>query len=273
MKTPPSLLIDRGSEGIVTLCFHRPEVLNALDWEAMEAFAAAVEALHQDCAGAAGPRLVILAGAGGRAFSAGGDQAVLHRDLEEADGERLATLMGGALRRLEALPIPSIAAVDGFALGGGSEIALACDLRVVDEAARFGLVHGRLGLIPGWGAGQRLLRLLGPARAMDLLLSGRQLGAQELLDLGLAGRRAPAGQALSAARAWAQEILRLDDGVIRAVKGLLAAGRELPYDQALALEASCFPVLWAAPAHRQAVAAFLGRRGGQESASGPPAGR
>lgn len=261
MTAAPSLLIEREEGGVVLLRFNRPQVLNALDWQAMESFAAAIEDLHRSCAGDAGPRLLILGGAGGRSFSAGGDQAILHSALEEADGERLASLMGGALRRLEALPIPSIAAVDGFALGGGSEIALACDLRVVDEAVRFGLVHGRLGLIPGWGAGQRLLRLLGPARAMELLLSGRQLGAGELGDLGLAGRRAPEGQALAAARAWAHEILRLDDGVIRAIKGLIAAGRELPYDQALAAEAAAFPTLWAAPAHREAVAAFLGRRG------------
>lgn len=258
---PAALLVDRDPAGVVTLTFNRPRVLNALDWEAMETFGREVEALHEETAEGGGPRLLILTGAGQRAFCSGGDQAVLHTQLAAADGERLARLMGQALRRLEQLPIPTLAAVNGFALGGGSEIALACDLRVVDEAVRFGLVHGKLGLIPGWGAGQRLLRLLGPARTMELMLSGRQLDAAELAQLGLATRRAPEGGALAAARELAAEILGLDAGVVRAVKALIAAGRELPYAAALDAEAALFPALWAGEAHVRAVAAFLGRRG------------
>lgn len=256
-----ALLVDRDPAGVVTLTFNRPQVLNALDWEAMELFERTVETLHEETASGEGPRLLILTGAGDRAFCSGGDQAVLHSRLAAADGERLARLMGQALRRLEQLPIPTVAAVNGFALGGGSEIALACDLRVVDAAVRFGLVHGKLGLIPGWGAGQRLIRLVGAARAMDLMLSARQLGAAELEALGLATRRAAEGQALPAARDLATEILELDPAVSRAIKAVISAHRELPYAAALDTEAALFPALWVGEAHVRAVAAFLGRRG------------
>lgn len=256
-----ALLVDRDPAGVVTLTFNRPQVLNALDWEAMELFERTVETLHEETASGDGPRLLILTGAGERAFCSGGDQAVLHSRLAAADGERLAQLMGQALRRLEQLPIPTVAAVNGFALGGGSEIALACDLRVVDVAVRFGLVHGKLGLIPGWGAGQRLIRLVGAARAMELMLSARQLGAAELEALGLATHLADEGQALPAARHLAAEILELDPAVSRAIKAVISAHRELPYAAALDAEAALFPALWVGEAHVRAVAAFLGRRG------------
>ena len=256
-----ALLVHRDPAGIVTLTFNRPHVLNALDWEAMERFAAAIEDLHEETAGGGGARLLILCGAGERAFCSGGDQAVLHSRLAASDGERLARLMGQALRRLEQLPFPTVAAVNGFALGGSSEIALACDLRVVDAAVRFGLVHGKLGLIPGWGGGQRLIRLVGPARAMDLMLSARQLGDVELQQLGLATHRAAEGEALPAARALATEILALDPAVARAIKTLITAHNELPYAAALDAEAALFPALWAGEAHVRAVRAFLERRG------------
>jgi enoyl-CoA hydratase/carnithine racemase len=286
MPNTPTLLIHHDALGIATLTFNRPEVHNALDWPTMGAFAAAVEALHAR-AGAGGDiradgntradgddrpgraaeavpslRAVILTGAGTEAFCSGGDQRALHTFLAESDGARLAATMGDALLRLEQLPVPVIAAVNGYALGGGSEIALACDLRVVAEDVRFGLVHLRLGLIPGWGGGQRLQRLVGYGRALHMLVTAQPFGATALVELGLACQVTPPGAALPAARALAAEITAADPATVRAVKRLLQAGRSLPYPQALAEERALFPALWAAEAHIRAVAGFVERDSG-----------
>ncbi len=256
---PPSLRVDWPRAGAAVLTIDRPAVHNALDWATMAAFAEAVEQLHARAADPSGDlRVVIVAGAGEAAFCSGGDQQALHTHLAQGDGVRLAGIMGDALVRLERLPVPVVAAVNGFALGGGSEIALACDVRVVDEAVRFGLVHLRLGLIPGWGGGQRLQRLVGYGRAIEMMLSARAYGAPELLGLGLAAEIAPRGQALSAALAWADRLAAADPGTVQAVKRLLQAGWDLPYDDALAAERSLFPDLWAADAHVAAVRAFVG---------------
>lgn len=255
---PPSLRVDWPRPGTAVVTFDRPAVHNAMDWPTMAAFAAAVEALEARAADPAGGlRVVVLTGAGEDAFCSGGDQRALHTHLAHADGERLARVMGDALARLERLPVPVIAAVNGFALGGGSEIALACDLRVVDEAVRFGLVHLRLGLIPGWGGGQRLQRLVGYGRAVEMMLSARAYGAPELWSLGLAVEVAARGRALPAALAWADRLTAADPAAVRAVKELLQAGWERPYADALALERGLFPPLWAADAHVAAVRAFV----------------
>jgi enoyl-CoA hydratase/carnithine racemase len=259
----PTLLVDRDAQGVATLTFNRPERHNALDWATMAAFATAVEALHADGAAPESTlRAVIVTGAGSAAFCSGGDQHALHTHLDEADGARLAATMGDALLRLEQLPVPVIAAVNGYALGGGSEIALACDLRVVAEDVRFGLVHLRLGLIPGWGGGQRLQRLVGYGRAMQLLVTAQPQAASTLLDLGVANSVTPPGAALPAARAWAAEIAAADPATVRAVKQLLQAGWHRPYAEALAAERSLFPGLWAAEAHARAVARFMEPRSG-----------
>jgi len=255
--------LDCDDAGIATVTFDRPGVLNALDFPAIERFASIVAELHRRCAvldQAAPVRVVILTGAGRAAFSSGGDQRALAGHRSAAGGERLARTMGDALLALEQLPVPVIAAVNGYALGGGSEIALACDLRVVAEDVKLGLVQAALGLIPGWGAGQRLLRLVGYGRALDMLLAARPYSAAELLALGVVQHVAPPGEALTAARALAVRIAALDPATVRAVKELLRDGCTLPYDEALAAERARFPALWAGEAHWQAVERFLTRK-------------
>lgn len=259
--------LDCDDAGIATVTFDRPAVLNALDFPAMDRFAAIVTELHQRCAGelatqAAPVRVVILTGAGRAAFCSGGDQRALAAHPSAAGGERLARTMGDALLALEQLPVPVIAAVNGYALGGGSEIALACDLRVVAEDVKLGLVQGALGLIPGWGAGQRLLRLVGYGRAIDMLLAARPYSAAELHALGVVQHVAPPGEALTAARALATRIAALDPATVRAIKGLLRDGCALPYEDALSAERARFPGLWASDAHWQAVERFLTRKRG-----------
>ena len=170
------------------------------------------------------------------------------------------TLMGDALLVLENLPVPVIAAINGYALGGGSEIALACDLRIVDETTRAGFVQIRNGLTPGWGAGQRLLRLVGYARALELLVTGRIMHAPELEALGLANRVVPTGTALNHALDFAHQIAQSPPAVVRAIKSLLQAGINQPYEAALKTERALFPPLWAAEPHLKAVETFVNRQ-------------
>jgi enoyl-CoA hydratase/carnithine racemase len=185
-----------------------------------------------------------------------------------ADGLRLATIMGDALARLEALACPTIAALNGPARGGGAEIAVACDLRVMAEDADIGFVHTRLGIVTAWGGGQRLLRAVGYARALDLLTTGRVLSAVEALMLRLVNVVAPVGQALAAARTLAEQIAANPPAAVQAAKRLLRLS--LAHTEGLAMEAERaeFPPLWDTEFRREAVRRFLNhkaREGHRES--------
>ncbi len=249
-----SVALSFPSPRIGVLEVRRPEVRNALDWQAMAAFREAVEQAHRTEA----LRVLVVTGHG-KAFIAGGDLKVLAHHPTEEDGRRLSAWMTQALARLEALPVPTIAALNGPARGGGSEVALACDLRVMAANADLGFVQIRQALIPGWGGGQRLLRLVGYARALEWLLTGRVLSAEEALAVGLANRVTPPGKALEEALALAEEIAAQPPQTVRAIKAVLRAGVTLPPALAAAEEHRLFPLLWAAEAHLQAVQSFLRR--------------
>lgn len=235
----------------------RPQRRNAMDWATMQAFAQTVEEAVRD------PelRVVILTGAAG-AFLSGADLYEMAHYRTEADGYRLGQVMGEALRRLEEAPWISIAAINGPARGGGVEVALACDLRVMAEDADLAFVQVTWALIPGWGGGQRLRRRVGPGRALELLLTARRISAEEAFRLGLVERIAPAGQALAEALALAREILRWDPEAVRAIKAVIQDGDSLPFQEALQLERERFARLWAAPAHWVALEHFFQRNRG-----------
>ena len=252
-----TLTIPENHIGVLTV--HRPHVLNALSWEAMQAFGDAVEAART-----ADLRALVVTG-GGRAFIAGGDLKQLADYPTEADGRRMSRLMTRALQNLEALPFPTIAAVNGPARGGGSEVALACDLRILAENADLGFVQVAWFVTPGWGMGQRLLRLVGYSRALEWLLTGKVLSPQEAQEHGLANRVVPAGQALEAALALAREIAALPPDVSQGIKSVLRAGVTLPPATAARLEHDVFPPLWAAREHVEAVLRFARRASGNKS--------
>ncbi len=242
--------IDENGIGLVEI--DRPHVRNALDWSSMERFAEIVEQAHQ----ATDIRALIVTGAG-QAFVSGGDLSVLqHYPLPE-HGERLATIMGDALRRLEDLPYPTIAAINGPARGGGAEVAMACDLRVMAEDASIGFVHTRLGIVTAWGGGQRLLRTVGYARALELLTTGRVISPDEAYFLGMVNIISPAGEALSTAKILAGQIASNPADCILATKRFLRRGLTEPEEVALAAERAEFPALWDTEFRRQAVARFL----------------
>lgn len=239
--------------GIFTLTFNRPAAYNAFNWAMMRQFAEAIMALQRDPS----LRVLILTGAEPSAFCSGADIAEFSTEASAQDGAAMSQLMSDTLLDLERLPVPVIGAINGYALGGGSEIALACDLRIVDEGVRFGMVQMRMGVTPGWGAGQRLLRLVGYAKAMEILLRAETLKAPDLLALGLANQVVEAGQALSHAQTFAEQIAQSPPDVVRSIKTLLQAGMTQPYDKALQIERAQFPPLWAGEAHLQAVEKFL----------------
>ena len=249
--TPIDYEVDRHQIG--TLTFNRPSVRNALDWAAMELFAQTIQAIEQNP-----PRALLLTGAGG-SFCAGGDLADLHPRASEDDGRRLAELMGEALSQLERLPIPTLAAIEGAAVGGGAEIALACDMRIMAEDAILQMAQVRLGLMPGWGGGQRLLRLTGYSRAFYWLASGQPVKAHQALAFGLANEIAPSGMAYRRAHEQASDLVAFSPKALKAIKTALLAGLDEPHLEAMALERSLFPALWASPAHQRAAEALIKR--------------
>ncbi|MEO1286274.1 MAG: enoyl-CoA hydratase/isomerase family protein [Chloroflexota bacterium] len=247
------LTINKQDNGVVIITFNRPDVLNALDFASMIAFWHTICSLESDDS----LRVLILTGAGDKAFSSGGDLNELRDKVTEADARFFTHIMTDALHRMENLAIPVIGAINGYALGGGSEIALACDMRIVDANAKIGMVQIKMGLTPGWGAGQRLLRLVGYSKAMQLLLQGEILGADDLLKMGLANEKVEQGQALASALTLANQIAERPPKVVRRIKQLLRAGLTMPHDQARQLEFDLFPELWADEPHLQAVEAFF----------------
>jgi enoyl-CoA hydratase len=236
--------------GLLTI--NRPEVRNALNWQAMEELAAAIEQAH------ATPDLaaVLVTGASG-AFISGGDIADLHRDFTEAEATLMIRLMGDALDRLAELPCVTMAAIEGPARGGGCEVALACDWRVAAEDATLGFVQVQLAITTGWGGAARLRSIVGYARALELLALGRVLSAAEAHRLGLVTHLAPPGKAVEVAWSLARELRANDPATLRVYKRILRAA-ERSDAEAKAIERAEFPKLWAAKAHRQIVESFLG---------------
>ncbi len=251
-----TLAIERTPIGLVTFTINRPQARNALDLATQNQFLEALHEVTQDSS----TRVLIITGAGEQAFCAGGDLLELAQYTDESDGEILTSIMGDALNLLENAPFPSIAAINGDAFGGGCELALACDLRLIAPHAKLSFVQLRMGLTPGWGAGQRLLRLVGYSQSLYLLLSAQAQTAAAALQLGLVNQVVDEGSVLAAAHHLAAGIAALDQAGVAAVKRVLRYGLTLPYPEAQAAERAEFPPLWAAPAHLAAVEAFLNRK-------------
>lgn len=256
-----TIQLTQRDNGVAILTLNRPDALNSLNLEAMQGFASAVESLSQ----APHLRAVILTGAGERAFCSGGDLVELRPRTSQADARHFTGIMVEALAQLEQLPVPVIAAINGYALGGGSEIALACDLRIVDERVKMGFVQINMAVTPGWGAGQRLLHLVGYSNALELLLKGDILRADDLLALGLANQKVGTGLARTAALTLANRIAARPPRVVQGIKALLQAGRQHSEAQARQIEFDIFPPLWADEAHLNAVETFFQKQARKQS--------
>ncbi|MFQ5829893.1 MAG: enoyl-CoA hydratase/isomerase family protein [Candidatus Methylomirabilia bacterium] len=242
-------------DGVVVLIINRPEVKNALDLRTIEVFSEVVDGLAQDPS----LRVAVVTGSAGTFISGGDLKDFLSLDDSEA-GKRMARRTQSVLARLEALEVPVIAAIEGLALGGGAEVALACDMRIVAESAQMAFKQVSLGIMVGWGGGQRLLRLVGRSRALRLLLTGLTLTAEEAAKIGLVDEVVPTGQALPCALSLARRIAAQPPAAVRATKRALHHGAEISRAEAAALEAECFATLWGSPDHREAVAALMEKR-------------
>jgi enoyl-CoA hydratase len=249
-----NLLLDRDDD-IAVVTVNRPKVLNALNRETMsELRQVALDLRHDEAI-----RSVIVTGAGEKAFVAGADIAELAR-LTPTDGRAYVASGQHVLELIENLGKPVIAAVNGFALGGGCELAMACTLRVAADTARFGQPEVKLGLIPGYAGTQRLARLVGRGRALDLLLTGRTIDAAEALAMGLVNRVVPPGSLLNEAKALARSITANGPLAVRYAIEAVNRGLDATLADGAFLEASLFGLALATDDAREGTAAFLEKR-------------
>ncbi len=242
------------ADRIATIAVNRPDKLNALNGALMTELGLAIqEANRRDDVGA-----VLLTGAG-RAFVAGAD-------IGEMVAESPMGMKGRAehgqtvFRAFEISPKPTLAAVNGFALGGGCELAMACHIRLASESAKFGQPEVKLGIVPGYGGTQRLPRLVGKGRALQLLLTGEMIDAAEAYRIGLVNRVVPAAELLPAARAMLATILAQGPLAIAHVIEAVDRGLEMPLEDAIALEAAYFGLLSASADKAEGMQAFLEKR-------------
>jgi enoyl-CoA hydratase len=252
-KAQPVLLDVEG--GVAWLTVNRPEKLNALNRAVVREIAAAARrAIENEACG-----VIVVTGSGEKAFVAGADIAEMS-SLDPREAEAFSHELSDSFAVLERSPKPVIAAVNGFALGGGCELALACHLRIAADTARFGQPEVGLGLIPGAGGTQRLPRLVGQGRALDLILTGDAIDAAEALRIGLVERVVPAAELRANVGAYAAKLLgRSKVALARALEAVVTgAGMSLP--EALRLEASLFGLGFATEDMREGTKAFLEKR-------------
>jgi enoyl-CoA hydratase len=256
MESKTATLVDVAIEsGAAWLTINRPGKLNALNRKTVEEIAAAA------VASIANPdvKVLILTGAGDKAFAAGADIGEM-ASLSPQEGQEYGQFLQNSLDVLERSPKPVIACVNGFALGGGCELAMACHVRIASETARFGQPEVNLGLIPGAGGTQRLQRLVGRGIALELILSGAMITSAEAHRIGLVNRVVPATELKAKTMAWAGEFsTKSPVAMSRAIQSIIAGG-DLPQDDAMRLEAALFGLSFATSDMKEGTTAFLEKR-------------
>jgi len=252
---PFSTLLLDVADGIARVTVNRPDKLNALNATVIGELGDAIAGIEAD----PDIRGVILTGAGAKAFVAGADIGEL-AEQGQLDGQARAARGQAVFRQWERCGKPVIAAVNGFALGGGCELAMACHLRIASETARFGQPEVKLGISPGYGATVRLPRLVGRGRALELLLTGAMIDAQEAFRIGLVNRVVPADRLLAESEQLLRGILENGPAAIRACLEAVDAGLDASLDGALQLEAAYFGLLSGADEMREGTKAFLEKR-------------
>lgn len=245
----------RIDDAIATVIIDRQSKLNALNPQVVAEIDGAFAALRDE----GSVRAVILTGAGDKAFVAGADIGVLAR-MDPLSGVGVSREGQDILRRIELFPKPVIAAVGGYALGGGCELALACHMRVASDRARFGLPEVGLGIIPGYGGTVRLTRVVGLGRAVEMILSGDMIGAERAAEIGLANLVVPHGELLERTRAFAARMTRNAPVALEMALKSIYQAVESPMDQAQATEATMFGLLASTDDMKEGMAAFLEKR-------------
>jgi enoyl-CoA hydratase len=240
---------------VARITFNRPQVLNALNLKTLDELGDCLENARRDEA----VRVMILTGAGEKAFVAGADINELARQTP-LEGKDTALRGQGVFGRLETLGKPSIAAINGFALGGGCELAMACTLRIASRNARLGQPEVKLGVLPGYGGSQRLARLCGKGVASELILTGEMISAEEALRIGLVNHVTEAADLMATAEALARKIIANAPLAVKYSMEAIEKGMEMPQEQGLFLEATLFGLCCATEDMREGTRAFLEKR-------------
>lgn len=241
--------------GVATITFNRPKALNAMNWETMSELKVAVTNCRDD----ENIKVIILTGAGEKSFVAGAD-IVEMQNLRPKDALAFMELGNDTLRMLETLSKPSIAAVNGFALGGGTEISMACDMRFAAENARFGQPEILIGLIPGWGGTQRLARLIGMGRAKELIMGGEMIDAKRAYEVGLVNRVFPPDQLMAETKKFAGKLAGLPGFALKMAKHAINFGYDLSLDNAIRLEVECCAQCFSTDDQKEGMKAFIEKR-------------
>lgn len=249
------ILFEAADDGIATIVLNRPDKLNALDSRMIGELDAVIAGISGDPK----VRAFIVTGAGEKAFAAGADIKELSQLSPE--GARTHSARGQAvLRKLETCGKISVAAVNGYALGGGLEVAMSCTLRFASSNARFGLPEVKLGLIPGYGGTQRLARLVGPGRALEMLLSGEPVDAGEAFRIGLVNRVVPQPELMDFCREWLRNAVSNGPLALSAVMEAVDVGADSGLETGLRFEAAAFGMLAATEDRAEGLKAFLEKR-------------
>jgi enoyl-CoA hydratase len=242
-------------EGIAVLTINRPKQLNALNGETLVELGQAVAEIEQN----KDIDVVIVTGAGEKSFVAGADIAEM-KDKTPVEGRDWGKLGNEVFYRLENLPQPTIAAVNGFALGGGCELAMACDIRIASEKAKFGQPEVGLGITPGFGGTQRLPRLVGKGKAKELIFTGDIIKADEAAKIGLVNKVVPAEELMSAAMEMAKKIQSKAKVAVQQSKLAINRGMEADLVTGIGYEAQAFAVCFATEDQKEAMDAFVNKR-------------
>ena len=248
-------ILFEAADGVGVLTFNRQKALNALTTNTLEELKEVVESI----AFAREIRVLVLTGAGDKAFVAGADIAGF-QTLNPLQARHFAELGQEVFFKLEHLPQPVIACVNGFALGGGCEIAMACDFIYASEKARFGQPEVNLGLIPGFGGTQRLARMVGRAKAKELCMTGEAIDAQQARELGLVAKVFPTEQLLDETLKAAKLLAGKAPGVLRSIKQVINRGLDVDLKTGCAIEAEAFGLCFASQDAQEGVSAFLEKR-------------
>jgi enoyl-CoA hydratase len=243
------------ADGVATITINRPKALNALNSEVMgELYDAAVKCKTDESV-----KVVIITGAGEKSFVAGADISQM-AELRPQQAMEFMEAGIDTFRTFETLPKPVIAAINGFALGGGVEFAMSCDFRFASDNARFGQPEISIGLIPGWGGTQRLARLVGIGRAKEYIMGGDMIDAKRAYEIGLVNRVYPPDQLMAETKKFAAKLTKLPGFALKMAKHAINFGYDLALDNALRLETECCSQCFSTDDQKEGMKAFLEKR-------------
>lgn len=241
-------------EEIALITINRPDKLNAMNLAVMDEFITVLDNLERDSS-----KVIIITGAGQKAFSAGADIEYMSK-IGSVEAEKYALRGHEVLNKIENIEKPVIAAINGYALGGGCELALACDIRFASSNAQLGQPEVTIGICPGWGGTQRLLRIIGPARAKDLIFTGRKIGSEEALSMGLINMIFPIESLISESKMYAKNIAKNSSFAVGKSKMLVNRGLDTNLDTGLKLEIYSWSLCFSSKDREERMRAFVEKK-------------